>query len=115
MCIHNIAFQGRFWPDEFGSLGLPAESRDLFNFSDGNPKVYDASQPADESGKAPQVRARAWRVGCLVAPARLAPARLAPVACTSPAPACTSRARSTHRCLCPGRWPPAPTSPRSTG
>lgn len=39
MCVHNIAFQGRFWPDEFGSLGLPAESRDLFNFSDGYPKV----------------------------------------------------------------------------
>jgi granule-bound starch synthase len=55
MCVHNIAFQGRFWPDEFGSLGLPAESKELFSFADGYPKVFDANSPADEAAKGPQV------------------------------------------------------------
>lgn len=49
LCIHNIAFQGRFWRDSFGELGLPAESADLFDFNDGYPKVFDERTPADEA------------------------------------------------------------------
>lgn len=49
MCIHNIAFQGRFWPDGFGELGLPREAVDKFTFNDGYPKVFDEASPADES------------------------------------------------------------------
>ena len=56
MCVHNIAFQGRFWPEEFGALGLPNESKELFSFSDGYPKVFDANSPADEATKLPEVR-----------------------------------------------------------
>ncbi|PSC71300.1 GBSSIb [Micractinium conductrix] len=50
MCIHNIAFQGRFWRDSFGELGMPAEATDLFTFEDGYPKVFDERTPADENG-----------------------------------------------------------------
>ena len=52
LCIHNIAFQGRFWPDQFEQLGMPADTMDLFSFTDGNPNVFDEAAPADE-GKAP--------------------------------------------------------------
>ncbi|EFN54355.1 hypothetical protein CHLNCDRAFT_58262 [Chlorella variabilis] len=48
LCIHNIAFQGRFWGDSFGDLGLPSEAQELFTFSDGYPKVFDEASPADE-------------------------------------------------------------------
>jgi granule-bound starch synthase len=49
LCVHNIAFQGRFWQDEFGQLGLPDSARPLFDFTDGYPKVFDEASPADES------------------------------------------------------------------
>ncbi|CAG9462036.1 unnamed protein product [Pedinophyceae sp. YPF-701] len=45
-CIHNIAFQGRFWADSFDSLGLPGAAKNYFEFTDGNPKVYDEKSPA---------------------------------------------------------------------
>lgn len=51
LCIHNIAFQGRFWADDFSELGLPQESQDLFHFVDGYPKVFDERTPADEAGE----------------------------------------------------------------
>lgn len=58
LCVHNIAFQGRFWQDEFGQLGLPDSARPLFDFTDGYPKVFDEASPADES-KANEVGVRA--------------------------------------------------------
>lgn len=52
LCIHNIAFQGRFWGDDYNQLGLPQEAQTLFEFTDGYPKVFDESTPADESAAA---------------------------------------------------------------
>jgi granule-bound starch synthase len=46
--IHNIAFQGRFWPETFGDLGLPESSRERFAFEDGYPMVFDENTPASE-------------------------------------------------------------------
>ena len=39
MTIHNIAFQGRFWRDSYGTLHLPPASLDKFLFEDGSPRV----------------------------------------------------------------------------
>lgn len=49
LCCHNAAFQGRFWPETWGVLGLPASSRPLFEFADGVDKVFVES----EGGAAP--------------------------------------------------------------
>lgn len=49
MCVHNIAFQGRFWRDSFHSLGLPSSSLDKFLFEDGNPRVYTEDEPEDDT------------------------------------------------------------------
>lgn len=49
LTVHNIAFQGRFWPEQFSDLGLPESSRERFEFSDGYPKVFDEISPADEN------------------------------------------------------------------
>jgi granule-bound starch synthase len=46
--IHNIAFQGRFWPETFGDLNLPESSRERFAFEDGYPMVFDENTPASE-------------------------------------------------------------------
>lgn len=56
LCVHNIAFQGRFWPDTYGELGLPASSRDKFEFVDGYPKVFDEKSPADPDKKPQEER-----------------------------------------------------------
>lgn len=53
LCMHNIAFQGRFFRDTWNELGLPASSLRKFEFEDGYPKVFDESSPADD--KAAQV------------------------------------------------------------
>ena len=45
MCVHNIAFQGRFWPTPLEELGIPASAADDFFFEDGNPKIYDELNP----------------------------------------------------------------------
>lgn len=47
-CVHNIAFQGRFWPETFDKLGLPESSRGKFAFADGYPKIFDAASPAED-------------------------------------------------------------------
>lgn len=49
LTVHNIAFQGRFWPEQFSDLGLPESSRHRFEFSDGYPKVFDELSPTDEN------------------------------------------------------------------
>lgn len=51
LTIHNIAFQGRFWPDTWADLHLPAASRDKFEFQDGYNKVFNEDQPLDEDEK----------------------------------------------------------------
>ena len=35
LCIHNIAYQGRFAFDDFSKLGLPDEFKGSFDFIDG--------------------------------------------------------------------------------
>lgn len=54
LCIHNIAFQGRFWSESFTNLGLPDSSKERFTFEDGFPKVFDETSPADEAGTMPE-------------------------------------------------------------
>lgn len=49
ICVHNIAFQGRFWPVPMGDLGLPESCKSAFDFADGNPKVYNEKTPASET------------------------------------------------------------------
>lgn len=56
LCIHNIAFQGRFWPESFAQLGLPEASRARFAFEDGYPTIFDETSPVDESVAAPGQR-----------------------------------------------------------
>jgi granule-bound starch synthase len=47
-CVHNIAFQGRFWDKQnLTELGIPAEAQAAFEFRDGNPIVYSEKTPAD--------------------------------------------------------------------
>lgn len=55
-CIHNVAFQGRFWPESFAELGLPESSRERFAFEDGYPKVFDETTSASEPVAAPGQR-----------------------------------------------------------
>ena len=45
MCVHNIAFQGRFWPQPSEELGIPASAADDFFFEDGHAKIYDETNP----------------------------------------------------------------------
>jgi granule-bound starch synthase len=37
--VHNIAFQGRFWPESMNDLNVPQAAMDLFQFNDGFSKV----------------------------------------------------------------------------
>ena len=41
LCVHNIAFQGRFFEDRFEQMGLPEELKSLFAFVDGYPICFD--------------------------------------------------------------------------
>jgi len=47
--VHNIAFQGRFWPTPMAQLGLPESVADDFFFEDGFPKLYTENDPAVRS------------------------------------------------------------------
>jgi glycogen synthase len=38
-CIHNIAFQGRFWPESFKDMALPPAALAKLSFKDGYNKV----------------------------------------------------------------------------
>ncbi|DBA74037.1 TPA: hypothetical protein ACH3X1_010853 [Trebouxia sp. C0004] len=44
-CVHNIAYQGRFWEEQFESLQVPSACKSKFAFEDGNPRVYDETEP----------------------------------------------------------------------
>jgi granule-bound starch synthase len=48
LCVHNIAFQGRFFEDSFKELNLPESSYKRFAFEDGYPKIFDENSPADD-------------------------------------------------------------------
>lgn len=61
LCVHNIAFQGRFWPETFADLGLPESSLERFSFEDGYPMVFDETVPVDEDGRATIVAAPGQR------------------------------------------------------
>ena len=43
--VHNIAFQGRFWPESMDSLQVPQEAHDIFKFNDGFSKVCQHVNP----------------------------------------------------------------------
>jgi granule-bound starch synthase len=47
-CVHNVAFQGRFWRDSFTETGLPDISLDKFAFEDGYPMVFEERSPASD-------------------------------------------------------------------
>ena len=42
-CIHNIAFQGRFWPESFKDMNLPSSAQAKLGFTDGYSKVFCAA------------------------------------------------------------------------
>ncbi|CAL8469225.1 g8766 [Coccomyxa elongata] len=48
LCIHNIAFQGRFWRESFVDLGLPASTAAKFEFEDGYSRVFTEDEPDTE-------------------------------------------------------------------
>jgi granule-bound starch synthase len=48
-CVHNIAFQGRFWPETLNDLEVPASAMDAFSFTDGYKKVYSEKTPKSET------------------------------------------------------------------
>jgi hypothetical protein len=50
-CIHNIAFQGRFWTDTFNDMNLPKSAMDKLGFKDGNPVVYTEKDPLNDDDK----------------------------------------------------------------
>ena len=43
--VHNIAFQGRFWPTPMSELGLPESASNDFFFEDAQGKMYDERNP----------------------------------------------------------------------
>jgi granule-bound starch synthase len=47
-CIHNIAFQGRFWPETLEDLQVPPAAMEAFEFTDGYKKVYSEKTPKKE-------------------------------------------------------------------
>lgn len=49
--IHNVAFQGRFWADDFEQLGLPGSVKSQFDFIDGVNRVYNEITPLDDDEK----------------------------------------------------------------
>jgi granule-bound starch synthase len=50
-CIHNIAFQGRFWPESFKDMNLPSSAQAKLGFTDGYSKVFDEKSPLDDDEK----------------------------------------------------------------
>lgn len=53
LCVHNIAFQGRFWPTDMSVFGLPESASKAFAFQDGNARVYNEMTPMKENEPAP--------------------------------------------------------------
>jgi glycogen synthase len=62
-CIHNIAFQGRFWPESFKDMQLPQSTMSKLGFIDGYSKV---SGSAGCSVVQQQGRSKKQGVGMLV-------------------------------------------------
>ncbi|KAI8465947.1 MAG: granule-bound starch synthase I [Monoraphidium minutum] len=53
LCIHNIAFQGRFWPETFSDLGLPDAALAKLAFTDGYDRVFNENEPLDDEDGSP--------------------------------------------------------------
>ena len=51
LCVHNIAFQGRFFEDKYEQMGLPAELKPLFDFIDGYPICFDETNYVPDPDK----------------------------------------------------------------
>lgn len=49
--VHNIAFQGRFWPTSMSELGLPDSAAGDFFFEDSQQKLFDERTPQKEGGE----------------------------------------------------------------
>lgn len=49
--IHNIAFQGRFWPEVLNDLSLPEATKEKLAFQDGYSKVFTETTPLDDDEK----------------------------------------------------------------
>jgi len=54
MTVHNIAFQGRFFPTEMSELGLNDDCAEDFAFEDGYAKIFTEVTPAAENAKEPR-------------------------------------------------------------
>jgi hypothetical protein len=50
LCVHNIAFQGRFWPTPMSALGLPEEAAHAFAFEDGRYRLKGEGRELDAAG-----------------------------------------------------------------
>jgi len=50
-CIHNIAFQGRFWRESWPDLGLPDSALAKFDFEDGYGRIFSEVDPLDDDRK----------------------------------------------------------------
>lgn len=50
-CIHNIAFQGRFWPESFKEMHMPQNAMNKLGFMDGYKKVFNEKTPLDDDAK----------------------------------------------------------------
>jgi len=48
LCVHNIAFQGRFWPTPMSDIGLPDSAEAGFLFEDGYPLVFNETENASD-------------------------------------------------------------------
>jgi granule-bound starch synthase len=48
--VHNIAYQGRFWPETMNDLEMADAALPDFKFNDGYSKVYDERTPQAEEG-----------------------------------------------------------------
>jgi len=66
-CIHNIAFQGRFFEQDYADTGLPFTSIERFKFEDGIPKVFNEKSPAIEGEKIPAVAGKVKKINWLKA------------------------------------------------
>lgn len=67
LCVHNIAFQGRFWREQAAELALPEASLQRFLFADGYPKIFSELEPAEETYAPPPTGAQFEKLNWLQA------------------------------------------------
>jgi granule-bound starch synthase len=59
--VHNIAFQGRFWPASMEELGLPESAAADFFFEDHQSKMFDERSPIKDDGQKLAPTAKKYR------------------------------------------------------